>query len=150
MILSWTYSRKGRKSTMEHTHHPSIICNCTSCAEGMFQLSLTTALCNSCSFEKPRKCTLRAQMLPILKHGRQPVTVCTVDAGVTLSVRHFCFPSVFHFPWSCWKTFYFIKYVAIHMRVRKSGGKVKDIDDMASSTLFMRTSRNLCLHLLEE
>lgn len=81
MLLSQTYSGKGRKSTLEHIHPPSIICNCASCAEGMFQLSLTTALYNSCSFEKPRECILRAQMLPILEHGRQPVTVGTVDAG---------------------------------------------------------------------
>lgn len=147
MMLSQTHSGKGRKSTLEHIYPPSIICNCASCAERMFQLSLTTALYNSCSFEKPRICTLRAQMLPILEHGRQPVTVRTVDAGVTLSVCHFCFPCVSHFSSTCWKTFYFIKHAAIHMRV---GGGGEDTDNKVSSMLFMRTFRNVYLHLVEE
>lgn len=147
MMLSQTYSGKGRKSTLEHIYPPSIICNCASCAERMFQLSLTTALYNSCSFEKPRICTLRAQMLPILEHGRQPVTVRTVDAGVTLSVCHFCFPCVSHFSSTCWKTFYFIRHAAIHTRV---GGGGEDNDNKVSSMLFMRTFRNVYLYLVEE
>lgn len=67
-----------------------------------------------------------------------------------LSVRHFCLSSVFHFPCSCWKMFHVIKYVVVHMGVSKTEGKVGDIHDMPSSTLFMRTPRNLYLHLVEE
>lgn len=63
------------------------------------------------------------------------------------SVCHFCFPSVLHFSWSCWKTFYFIKHAAIHMRV---GGGGEDTDNKVSSMLLLRTSRNLYLHLVEE
>lgn len=36
------------------------------------------------------------------------------------------------------------------MGVSKTEGKVGDIRDMASSTLFMRKPRNLYLHLVEE
>lgn len=36
------------------------------------------------------------------------------------------------------------------MGMREREGKAEDIDDMASSTLFMRTFRNLYLHLVEE
>lgn len=98
MMLSQTYSGKGRKSTLEHIYPPSIICNRASCAERMFQLSLTTALYNSCSFEKPRICTLRAQMLPILEQGRQPVTVRTVDAGSHCQCATSAFPASLTFP----------------------------------------------------
>lgn len=110
---------KGKKK-YPGTTRPSIICNCTSCAEGMFQLSLKQL----CTTPAPLKSPENVPWEPRCSLSR--ITEDNLSQCVLRMWRHCqcgasAFPESFTFPTFLENTLHFIKYVVIHRESEAEG-----------------------------